>query len=193
MVHAHILSPLMMQRPSCTTSMPIPLENTLSWLADSIRLMVWSNPFSVPYKIINDHFNLSIQCTTYILTTITLPSDVITEIVSAKLRKESEVLICMHVRHIIKHTRLLTVHQWFKSAHSHTELHIGTRRLIQTTPIPLPCKNTIVTSPTIDVAGATVDEERWNRPTRLFLHSLKRPIDQRIHCSLFSKKALKWD
>lgn len=44
------LSPLTMYNPSTTCSTPCEELNTRSWLSSSIKLMVWSKPFSVPCK-----------------------------------------------------------------------------------------------------------------------------------------------
>ena len=46
------LSPLMMYNPSTTCSTPCEELNTHSWLSSSIKLMVWSKPFSVPTIIL---------------------------------------------------------------------------------------------------------------------------------------------
>lgn len=39
-----------MYNPSTTCSTPCEELNTRSWLSSKIKLMVWSKPFSVPYK-----------------------------------------------------------------------------------------------------------------------------------------------
>lgn len=46
----HTLSPLTMYSPSMTCSTPSELLYTRSWLSSRIRLMVWSKPFSWPWK-----------------------------------------------------------------------------------------------------------------------------------------------
>ena len=71
----------MMYNPSGTFSTPEVDEYTLSWLPSNIRLTVWSNPLSLPSKkkkkkLYGFLFTFPVK---QLLTTITLPSDVITD------------------------------------------------------------------------------------------------------------------
>ena len=77
----YTLSPLMMWRPSCTCSTPWLELNTLSWLSSMIRLMVWSNPFRIPYKTNTNVKNTLVMrfAVTGMLTIKFLPSPVITQ------------------------------------------------------------------------------------------------------------------
>lgn len=61
----HMLSPLIMYRPSWTTSTPALLEYTRSWLPDNMRLIVWSNPLRVPWVMWHTNIN---YCREYIVT-----------------------------------------------------------------------------------------------------------------------------